>query len=68
MKDLIGKHVKIKHYSKWKDGSYVLREVEEGVVQNCYPHHFSVKIANRIECFRYNELTGNETTQVKVKK
>lgn len=65
--DITGRAVKIHHFAKGKDGRYILREVEHGVVLKCYKHHFSVRIANHIECFRYNELTGNESTKVILK-
>lgn len=67
MNDLIGKQVVIRHHSIGQDGKYICREVEHGVVLACYPHIFSVKIGNHIECFRYHELTGNESTQVRLK-
>ena len=67
MKHLIGKKVKILHHAKGPSGEYILREVEHGVVVNTYKHIFRVRIGNHYECFRYHELTGNETTQVKVK-
>ena len=68
MKDIIGKRVKIHRYSLGRDSkTYILREVEEGVVLQCYKHIFSVRIGQHIECFRYHELTGNETTKVFLK-
>lgn len=68
MIDLTGKQVKILHYSLGKDRkTYILREIEEGTVTDCYKHIFRVKINNHHDCFRYHEITGNERTKVVLK-
>ena len=61
-----GKIVKV-HYREMKnDGQYKLKGIRKGEVIAVYPYHFLVSFGNRRECFRWNELVGDEKVKVTV--
>lgn len=63
-----GKTVKVETFVKSKDCALVPskeKKVIKGTVISLYPFHFTVKVNNHVECFRYNELFGNEEMRVR---
>ena len=63
-----GKKVKIETWVKAKDYTLVPskeKRIRKGEVISLYPFHFTVKVNNHVECFRYNELFGNEEVRVR---
>ena len=64
-----GKTVKIETWVKSKDYTLVPskeKNVRKGTVITLYPFCFTVLIGNHVECFRYNELFGDEEMMVRV--
>lgn len=64
-----GKTVKVKTFVKSKDYTLVPskeKNVRKGTVIALYPFHFTVKVNNHVESFRYNELLGREEMRVRV--
>ena len=62
-----GKKVKIEQWV-WKGGTTIPskeKQIRKGEVIALYPFHFTVKVNNHVECFRYNELFGNEEVRVR---
>ena len=62
-----GKKVKIETWV-WKGGTTIPskeKQIRKGEVISLYPFHFTVKVNNHVECFRYNELFGNEEVRVR---
>lgn len=63
-----GKKVKIETWVKSKDYTLIPskeKQIRKGEVISLYPFHFTVKVNNHVECFRYNELFGNEEVRVR---
>lgn len=63
-----GKKVRIETLVKAKDYTLVPskeKQIRKGEVISLYPFHFTVKVNNYVECFRYNELFGNEEVRVR---
>lgn len=50
-----GMVVKIEYFSKQKDGTFVCRRRQKGVVEGMYPHIFTVRIGKFLESFRYSQ-------------
>lgn len=61
-----GKTVKIEYWALKNNGHIVLRSREKGTVEWNSKAIFGVKINGHIECFRHNELLGNEYIKVRV--
>ena len=62
-----GKKVKIEQWV-WKGNTTIPskeKQIRKGEVIALYPFHFTVKVNNHVECFRYNELFGNEEMRVR---
>lgn len=62
-----GKKVKIEQWV-WKGDTTIPskeKQIRKGEVIALYPFHFTVKVNNHVECFRYNELFGNEEMRVR---
>lgn len=65
----VGKRVIIHKRAILKDLSYITREVQEATVVKMYPYMFQCKFDNgQLECFRYNEFLGDESTIIFIKK
>lgn len=63
-----GKKVKIETWVKAKDYTMIPskeKQIRKGEVIALYPFHFTVKVNNYVECFRYNELLGDEEVRVR---
>lgn len=62
------KKVRIETLVKAKDYTMIPskeKQIRKGEVISLYPFHFTVKVNNHVECFRYNELFGNEEVRVR---
>lgn len=64
----IGTKARIERRSIGKDGSWILREVEEGTVIGICAHFFTVQIDAHRECFSWNEWAGDDHTKVRFHK
>ena len=65
---LPGKTVKVE---KWATksaafGCYIFRGSRKGVVVALYPHIFTVRFGNILECFRYTQFFVKDTERVKL--
>ncbi|MBR4934483.1 MAG: hypothetical protein IKZ01_01280 [Anaerotignum sp.] len=61
----VGTKARIERRSIAKDGSWVLREVEEGTVIGICDHFFLVEIGSHRECFSWNEWAGDDYVKVR---
>jgi len=61
-----GVKVSIEYRAYLKDLSLVVRSRESGIVEALYSCYFVCRVRGHQECFRYNELIGEETTKVRL--
>ena len=60
-----GKVVRIRHYGMDKQGAWQMRGQRRGTVLALHKYHFVVETANgKRECFRYNQMFGQEEVRV----
>lgn len=64
----IGKSVKVERWATQsaKAGSYIFRGSRKGVVVALYPHIFTVRFGNILECFRYTQFFVKDGERVKL--
>ena len=63
-----GREIVIRERSILKDGGYITRQIRKGRVLILYPYHFYCEMADGTkECFRYNELLGDEARLIRIK-
>ena len=64
----VGSEIVIRERSILKDGGYITRQIRKGRVLVLYPYHFYCEMADGTkECFRYNELLGDEARLIRIK-
>ena len=64
----VGSEIVIRERSILKDGGYITRQIRKGRVLILYPYHFYCEMADGTkECFRYNELLGDEARLIRIK-
>lgn len=61
-----GKVVKIEYWTTENGEQSVLRGRKKAVVEWCSGYIFGVKIGGHKECFRYNQVFGNENIKIRV--
>lgn len=61
-----GKFVKVHYRERLNSGKFRLKGIRKGEVIAVYPYHFLVSFGNSRECFRWNELVGDEKVKVTV--
>lgn len=61
-----GKAVKIYYREMQRERKWVTKKIRKGEVIGTYPFFFRVSFGNTTECFRYNELLGDEKVKVTV--
>ena len=60
-----GKQVRIRRYGLTKENKWELRSQRRGTILELYKYHFLVDTGNgKRECFRYNQMFGNEEVRV----
>ena len=63
-----GSEIVIRERSILKDGGYITRQIRKGRVLILYPYHFCCEMTDGTkECFRYNELLGDEARLIRIK-
>ncbi len=60
-----GKQVRIRRYGLTREGQWELRGQRRGTILELHKYHFLVDTGNgKRECFRYNQMFGNEEVRV----
>ena len=64
----IGKSVKVERWATKNaaSGGYIFRGSRKGVVVALYPHIFTVRFGNILECFRYTQFFVKDGERVKL--
>ena len=62
----VGRKVRVERYEKDAEGKTMLRRWKSGRVTGIYRYIFACEIGGRKECFRYNQLLGEEKERVKL--